>query len=160
MASIPKIGLLGRLADLLTAARYVVQGDSMLPYLEEGQYILVNRRAYRRTNPARGDVVVLRHPAGAGRSFIKRIVGLPGEQVEVGGGGVSIAEAAAPSPSPLAEEGSSGVRYLLGEGQYFVVGDNLQESDDSRNFGPVDREMILGRVWIRYWPLATWKVLT
>ena len=90
MAWIPNIGLLSRLMDLLTAARYVVQGDSMLPYLEEGQYILVNRRAYRRSHPSRGDVVVLRHPARPGRSYIKRIVALPGDLVEVNGSRVSV----------------------------------------------------------------------
>ena len=157
MAWIPHIGLLSRLMDLLTAARYVVQGDSMLPHLEAGQYILVNRRAYRRASPARGDVVVLRNPASPGRSYIKRIVALPGEKVEVVGSGVLVDDVSSPSPSGKAGWGEG--TYLLGESQYFVVGDNLRNSDDSRNFGPVDLEMVLGKCWIRYWPLASWKIL-
>ena len=152
--------------DLLTAARYVVQGDSMLPHLEEGQYILVNRRAYRRAGPARGDVVVLRHPARPDRSYIKRVVGLPGERVEVSGAKVWI------DGAPLASledwpndygEGSDAPKcreYALGEGQCFVIGDNLRHSDDSRSFGPVELESVLGKCWIRYWPLSRWKLLS
>ena len=167
MALIPNIGLLSRLMDLLTAARYVVQGDSMLPYLEEGQYILVNRRAYRRANPARGDVVVLRHPARAGRSYIKRVVGLPGEVVEVSGAQVRIdgTPLASLEDWPAAKDYGDSAdapisrEYALDEGQCFVIGDSLRDSDDSRSFGPVDLEMLLGKCWIRYWPLSQWKVL-
>ena len=167
MARIPNIGLLSRLIDLLTAARYVVQGDSMLPYLEEGQYILVNRRAYRRANLARGDVVVLRHPSRPDRSYIKRIVGLPGEVVEVSGAkvsvdGVPLASLGDWPDVPDCEDSSNSPtsrEYALGEGQCFVIGDNLRDSDDSRSFGPVDQEMVLGKCWIRYWPLSSWKVL-
>lgn len=168
MARFPNIGLLSRLMDLLTAARYVVQGDSMLPYLEEGQYILVNRRAYRRASPARGDVVVLRHPTRAGRCYIKRVAGLPGEVVQVRGAQVRIdgeplasledwplaLDCGDASDAPISRE------YALGEGQCFVMGDNLRDSDDSRTFGPVDLDMLLGKCWIRYWPLSQWKVLS
>ncbi len=167
MAWIPNIGLLNRLMDLLTAARYVVHGDSMIPYLEEGQYILVNRRAYRRTVPARGDVVVLRHPARPDRSYIKRVAGLPGERVEVSGSKVWI------NGAPLAsleewpktqdyEDGSDAPirwEYALSESQCFVVGDNLRDSDDSRSFGPVGLEVLVGKCWIRYWPISQWKSL-
>lgn len=168
MARIPNIGLLSRLIDLLTAARYVVQGDSMLPYLEEGQYILVNRRAYRRASPARGDVVVLRHPTRPDRCYIKRIVGLPGEVVEVSGVKVSVDGV----PLTLLEGWPDAQDYggdidapislecVLGESQCFVIGDNLRDSDDSRSFGPVDMELVLGECWIRYWPLSQWKVLS
>ena len=168
MARIPNIGLLSRLMELLTAARYVVQGDSMLPNLEEGQYILVNRRAYRRASPSRGDVVVLRHPARPGRSYIKRIVALAGDLVEVSGSRVSV-ESSSPAPledwAGVQDDGDSShatqrQAYTLVEGQCFVMGDNLRDSDDSRNFGPVDLEMVLGKCWIRYWPLSSWKVLT
>lgn len=153
--------------DLLTAARYVVQGDSMLPYLEEGQYILVNRRAYCRANLARGDVVVLRHPSRPDRSYIKRVVGLPGELVEVRGSKVWINGASLASLEDWPEAEDCGDardapvsrEYALGEGQCFVIGDNLRDSDDSRSFGPVDLEMVLGKCWIRYWPLSQWKVL-
>lgn len=164
---IPNIGLLSRFMDLLTAARYVVQGDSMLPNLEEGQYILVNRRAYRRAIPARGDVVVLWHPARPDKSYIKRIVGLPGEVVEVSGSQVSIdgVPLASLSDWPNAQDYGDASdtpisrEYALGEGQCFVVGDNLRDSDDSRSFGPVDLETLLGKCWIRYWPLSSWKAL-
>ncbi len=167
MAWIPNIGLLSRFFDLLTAARYVVQGESMVPYLEEGQYLLVNRRAYHRASPARGDVVVLRHPARPEKSYIKRIAGLPGEVVEVSGGKLRIDGTSLESLEDWpagqgcvdAKDAPISREHSLGEGQYFVIGDNLRDSDDSRKFGPVDLEMLLGKCWIRYWPLSSWKVL-
>ena len=171
-AQILKIGLLRSLIDLLTAARYIVQGDSMMPNLADGQGTLASRLAYRLKAPARGDVVVLRHPHRQGRTYIKRIVGLPGEHVEVREGHVCIDGAMLPdlgrpdhrSLAAGAEaslpEGFFTQSHNLGEGQYFVVGDNLEASDDSRTFGPVDRKMITGKAWIRCWPRKCWKVFT
>ena len=169
-----KIGLLRRFANLLSAARFVVQGDSMVPTLENGQYILVSKLAYLLSNPSRGDVVVLRHPDRNGRTYIKRIVGLPGDQVNVEVGDIYIdgnilGDLRRTEDAALWENGDLGATigprdpldqgWILKENQYFVAGDNRSASDDSRTFGPVDRNMILGKAWVRYWPRSSWKIL-
>ena len=163
-----KAGPLYRLAELVTAARFVVHGDSMLPAFAREHYILVSRLAWRRAAPTRGDVLVLRHPLRPDWHFIKRVVGLPGEEVRVKEGtvlidglpleepylsdAVGVAHAAGTGSEPVSAEGE----WTLLEGQYFVLGDNRTHSDDSRRFGPVDRESIIGKAWIRYWPPGTW----
>ncbi len=165
-------------ADLLMAARFVVKGDSMLPNFAMDQYILVSRLAYRRGAPSRGDVVVLRRPEQPRRNYIKRIVGLPGERVDVVAGRVGINGEVLAEPylcgtqigrsegevSPgdhgfhcgqgLADGGSEA--WFLEDSQYFVMGDNRRHSDDSRVFGPVARELMVGKAWIRYWPRGAW----
>lgn len=173
-----KIELLCRLANLLTAARFVIQGDSMFPNLEEGQCVLVSRLDYRLGNPSRGDVVVLRLSNRNGRNYIKRIVGLPGEYVTIDNTNVyidgipvrettSVDRVQSKRNHNLSEFSNLWVNvksadkgWLLSDGQYFVVGDNWDASDDSRTFGPVNRDTLVGRVWIRYWPRNCWKVLS
>jgi len=176
------------LANFLTAVRFFVQGDSMLPNFAQDQYILVSRMAYLWDGPSRGDVVVLRHPRQQGRNYnyIKRVVGLPGEHVRVEGGlvfingqlleepylnGVPIPSFA---PSPFAKGGLGGLGKVtevegesrhdqdvssLSGAQYFVMGDNRANSDDSRSFGPVDRRLIVGKAWVRYWPRSAWGII-
>ena len=150
-----------RLINLFTSARFVVEGDSMLPTLGEGQSVLAvrSRRSWNRLE--RGDIVVFRHLEFPGRVFIKRIVGLPDEQVRVENGAVYIDDV-------LMEEPYLDRRYASGQdvdrtwwngpGELFLVGDNRQESQDSRTFGPMDGGLILGRVWLRCWPLSAWAM--
>ena len=180
-----RFGPIYKLADLLTAVRFVVDGDSMRPNFSGGQYILVSRLAYLEGGPSRGDVVVLRHPQRWGRNYIKRVIGLPGEHVRVAGcdvfigGGIlrepylersstSLAGArrsgAMPGDAPPMGSAARGLgRCLersLGATQYFVLGDNRANSDDSRCFGPLERELIVGKAWIRYWPRSAWGFLS
>ena len=170
-----------RLAELATAVRYVVQGDSMQPSFSRDQYILVSRLAYRGCAPSRGDVVVLRHPVHWYRHYIKRIVGLPGERVRTEGGrvyigghvleqpyfeghvgsrhdvhlGLDAAEAA--GPMEMLEKTDR--EWFVGEDEYFVMGDNRANSNDSRSLGPLPRELIVGKAWISYWPRSSWGVI-
>ncbi len=149
------------LLKLLTSQHYVVHGDSMKPGFEAGQYLLVSRRAYRGASPARGDVVIVRDPTPGKDevSYLKRIVGLPGEEVTVKEGVVFINGQHLPEPylrGAPAAFGLSEQTWVLGPSQYFVMGDNRVKSTDSREFGPVPRQRIVGKVWFRYWPPRAW----
>ena len=149
---------------LLAATRFVVQGDSMTPYLKHGDYLLVDRLAYRLTPPSRGDVVVLRDPGQPGVNNVKRIVGLPGEHVRMDRervivNGQHLAESyenqgvnqgtAPETPSPS--------QWALDNHEYLVLGDNRHDSRDSRAFGPVNLSLIVGKAWVRYWPRDAWQ---
>jgi nickel-type superoxide dismutase maturation protease len=116
----------------LFARRVTVRGESMLPTFLPGERLLVDRLAYRRGRPRRGDIVLVSHPREPGLRLVKRLAGLPGEKV-----------------------GSA----TMGRGEYHVEGDNALRSSDSREFGPVRSADILGRVWVRYWPAGRWLVL-
>lgn len=142
------------LRAFLRARRVVVRGWSMAPTLLPGDYLLVDTMAYHSHTPQRGDVVLARDPHAPHRLLVKRVVALPGETVaEDADGLVRISEGEAPPTrtySPL---------WRLEEGEYFLVGDGEALSRDSRSFGPVRREGILGRAWLVYWPPGRWKRL-
>ena len=176
MSILLKAGPLRWLADLLTSARYVVHGDSMIPSFHPEQYILV-RRLGRGKGPNRGDVVVFQHRLRPGITFVKRVVGLPGDRVIVRGSQVYIdgtrlyepylgedAEAAGLGEIEPPEGPDSGAEWTLQEDQYFVLGDNRSHSrgsrpEDSRRFGPVELGSIIGAAWFRYWPPSAWGYL-
>ena len=170
------------LLNLFTAVRFVVRGDSMQPTFAGDQYILVSRMAYLAGQPGRGDVVVLRHPGNTSREYIKRIIGLPGDRVQCNGGQILIngrlikephlkgqghyriehGDGDQPPWSPMGASyspESSPKDWSLGDDQYFVMGDNRANSDDSRSFGPVSRDLIVGKAWVRYWPRSAWGII-
>ena len=134
----------------------------MEPALSHGQRLLV-RPLDRRDTVARGDIVVARDPRLLDTDYIKRIIGLPGEHVRIGAGGVLINERSLHEPD-LAEEtwlsGGPVSQWLLGEDEYLVLGDNRTDSHDSRRFGPLSRDHILGTAWFRYWPPSAWGRLS
>lgn len=124
----------------LVCSKWVrVVGDSMAPTLKHGQWLRVDRRAYRRAEPRRGDVVLFEHPRRAGFLEVKRIAGIPGDVMTVAGDRADDGAADA-----LAESGDGGV--TIGADRYFVVGDNRPHSTDSRAFGPISRRQIVGKV--------------
>lgn len=128
----------------------------MLPTLATGEYLLLTRRRYPIN---RRDIVVLRNPSETGVVFIKRIIGLPEEVIQLEGGlvylnGVALKESYA-IISPHADAGNQR-EWRTGPEEYFVMGDNRRTSQDSRYFGPVNRNLIIGRVWFRYWPPRAW----
>jgi len=148
-------------AQFLTAlatCRFVVEGASMEPALSHGQRLLI-RPLGQWDTIARGDIVVAHDPRLLDTDYIKRIIGLPGEHVRIGADGILINERSLDEPY-LAEGGLpvDGLvsQWLLGEDEYLVLGDNRNDSRDSRKFGPLSREHILGRAWLRYWPLEAW----
>ncbi len=152
------------LVDLFTSARFVVDGDSMRPTLASGEQVLAVRPRYGWNQLRRGDIVVLRYPAGNSRNYIKRIIGLPNEDLRLEGGlvyldGVLLEERYIDVPVSrefAATRPDQNREWWTDPGEYFVLGDNRQDSQDSRRFGPVDRKLILGRVWFRCWPPSGW----
>lgn len=145
---------------------FYVKGASMEPSFFDHEYLIIDELSYRFHGPERGDIVVFRYPADPSQFFIKRVIGLPGETVEVSDGAVKIYNDASPNGMTLdelvylpEEYASGGKRTVtLRADEYFVMGDNRPASLDSRYFGPVQRSAIVGRVWLRGWPLDRWKV--
>jgi signal peptidase I len=135
----------------------------MEPNFHAGQVIVVNRFAYYFAKPSRGDVVVLHSPRGECRTaqpddancedLIKRVIGLPGELVQIDRGRVYINGSLLDEPYVIKGfcESCHG-DWIIGPDQYFVLGDNRDNSMDSHSFGPISRDLIVGEAWIRYWP--------
>lgn len=154
---------------------FVVYGSSMEPNFENGQYLIIDELTYHFKDPTRGQTVVLHYPKNHKEYFIKRVVGLPGETVEVDNGRVTIFNQAHPNGTILDETylPSQGLTYphdvsiiggkktlTLGEDQYFVMGDNRLASSDSRDWGILQRSEIVGKVFIRVLPLNEFSVYT
>jgi signal peptidase I len=144
---------------LLSSSRYQVGGDSMSPTLVGGQHVLVGPLRVPRGQLGRGDIVVLRHPAQQHRFYVKRIVGLPDESIGLQGGLVyvngSLLNETYLNRRPY-QRPEYDREWWLGPEEYFVMGDNRSDSQDSRAFGPVRQDLIVGRLWFRYWPLCAW----
>ena len=148
---------------ILTSRPYKIEGDSMLPTLADGQYVLVTR-AFCTSRPIqRGDIVVHRHPMGLGGIYVKRVVALPDEHVRLDSGQIYINDVRLEENHPNHDLDSANPpikEWWNGSDEYVVMGDNRREShDDSRAFGAVPGERILGRVWFRYWPPKGWGIL-
>lgn len=136
-----------------------VQGNSMFPNFHNREYILTDKISYRFHEPERGDIVIFKPPGQENYEFIKRIIGLPGENLKINGGEVYINERRLEETylqdSIFTRPGSfmaEGETVSVGENQYFVMGDNRSFSSDSRDWGFVPAENVAGKAWIRYWP--------
>ena len=148
------------LLHLLTSLPYRIEGDSMLPNLDDGQYVLITRSS----RPLeRGDIVVHRHPMGLDGYYVKRIIGLPGEHVRIESGQVYVDEVPLEEDYPILgpdQNDPPQKEWWNDASEYVMIGDNRREShDDSRAFGSVPAALILGRVWLRYWPPGAWGVM-
>ena len=143
-------GVLFLAVNLLTA-RIRVEGISMEPSLHEGQFVVVNRIAYRWNEAERGDIIVFRFPLNPSRRFIKRVVGLPGNTVTIHGGAVYIDGQVLDEPYLAATPRYDG-EWIIGPGEVFVLGDNRNNSSDSQNWGPLPIEEIIGKAVLVYWP--------
>ena len=133
--------------------------SSMEPTLHEGQFIMVNKLAYRLHPPERGDIVILKYPRNPERDFIKRIVGLPGEKVEIREGEVHINDQPLQEPYVRYPGNYSWGPRRVGEDEFFVLGDNRLNSHDSRAWGMLPRENIVGKAWLCYWPPQCWGLM-
>jgi signal peptidase I len=153
------------------AQPFRVEGQSMQSTLEPDQYVLVDKLTPRWAPYARGDIVVLNPPPGYqrdGTPFIKRVIGLPGDRVQLVDGSVVVNGTKLDEPYIFTEAGvrqptepnSGGLsEWIVPPGQLFVLGDHRGNSEDSRVFGTVDLASIVGRAWLRYWPVNTFGIL-
>lgn len=129
-----------------------IEGVSMEPNLHDGQYLIINKLVYYLHPPERGDVVVFHYPRNPRRDFIKRIIGLPGEKVEVRGERIFINGEELEEPYTFHTGNYTWGPQRLGEDEYFVLGDNRNSSSDSHSWGPLPRDTLVGKAWISYWP--------
>lgn len=138
---------------------FYVKGASMEPNFYDAEYLIIDELSYRFRMPERGEIVVFRYPRDPSDFFIKRVIGLPGETIEVSAGHVTIYNIDHPNGIALTEtylgdvQTDGMVKTVLGEDEYWVMGDNRGESMDSRSFGPINKKHFIGRVWIRGLPL-------
>ncbi|MEX0616562.1 MAG: signal peptidase I [Candidatus Woykebacteria bacterium] len=143
-----------------------VRGASMEPNLHDGQYILTDKITYRFRDPKRGEIIVFKAPVDENFDYIKRIIGLPGETVQIKEGKIVIKNSENPGGISLDESYPStqnnnpgsllenGKELKIDEGNFFVLGDNRNQSFDSREWGLLPRKNIIGKAWFRYWPAA------
>ena len=164
----------------VTVRNFKVDGSSMDPTLEDGQYLLVNRLVYLRVEldrlakivpfwtagegssrhaihaPKRGEVIVFEfpdsNPNNPRKDFVKRVVGLPGETMRMFDGKGFVNEEVLNEPYLSHRDHSNASKVTLGEGEYYVLGDNRTHSNDSRSWGAVPEANIRGKVWVVYWP--------
>ena len=132
-----------------------VEGTSMLPRLEDQDRLFINKFAYRFEAIHRGDVVVFYYPHDHSKSYIKRVIALPGDSLSVDHGTVSVNGTALKEPyvPEKYEDDRSLPPRIVPQGEFFVMGDHRSISSDSRDFGPVPRDLIYGRAAVVYWPL-------
>jgi signal peptidase I len=143
----------------ITLGSFKVYGTSMLPSIEEGEYIMVSKATYFFKLPQRGDIIVFDSPQDPTSDLIKRIIGLPGDTVEIRDNKVIV------NGTPLNEKYTlEPPHYLMlpeeiPAGHYFVLGDNRNNSSDSHRGWTVPRQNIIGKAWITYWPPYRWRLI-
>lgn len=138
--------------------RFRIEGQSMLPTLHEGEYVLINKLAYYFDEPQRGDIIVLHYPRDRSRDFIKRVIGLPGDTVEIGDEEVAVNGVVLNEPYISAPASTSGT-WVVPDDSFFVMGDNRNNSSDSRNWSFLPRSDIIGKAWVIYWPIDAAKLV-
>ncbi len=146
------------------AQPFFVRGESMYPNFHDGEYLVIDELSYKTglRTPKRGDVIVFRYPRDPSQFYIKRIIGLPGEKVTINSGKIMIFNSDFPGGLQLNEQQylpatdftAGDVTANLGKDEFFVMGDNREHSLDSRIFGTLPRNLIVGRAWLRLYPVS------
>lgn len=157
------VALLTYLLVTYVGQRTVVSGRSMNPTLEDGDNLITDKISYRFRDPKRYDIVVFPlEDAGGKRNLIKRIIGLPGETVQIIDGEVYINGELLGEQygaEKIEDPGAAKEPITLGADEYFVLGDNRNNSKDSRSIGPISRDRLIGRAFVRIWPLSDFGIL-
>ncbi|HLP86668.1 MAG TPA: signal peptidase I [Candidatus Paceibacterota bacterium] len=142
---------------MFIAQPFVVSGESMYPTFNDGEYLIVDEISYILGTPKRGDVIIFRYPNDTKRFFIKRVIGMPNEEIIINNGKVTIKNKEKPegfvlSEPYLGEKFDTTTSYKTGNNEYFVMGDNRNRSSDSRTWGVLDSKFIIGRAYLRLLP--------
>ena len=140
------------------SARVRVDGSSMLPTLHDGEFVLVNKLAYRLGTPTRGDIIVFRSTTETDLDLIKRIIGVPGDHISVGDGHVSV-NGKALDESYINEAPNYSGSWEVPAGSLFVLGDNRNDSSDSHMWGFLPEKNIIGKALLIYWPPPKWAMI-
>jgi signal peptidase I len=144
---------------MFVAQPFIVSGASMEETFQNGEYLIVDQISYRFEQPERGDVIVFRYPRDPSKFFIKRVIGLPGDKIAIEGAKVTITNGMHPQGAVLSEpyvasmQPNTFLEEELGEGEYFVMGDNRDQSSDSRMWGVLQEQNIVGRALLRLFPI-------
>lgn len=138
--------------------RVRVENISMLPTLQPGEFLLVNKIAYKVGDPQIGDIITFHYPKNPQENYIKRVMGLPGDVIRVAAGEVYVNGTLMDEPYIAAVTASEGT-WTVPEDSLFVMGDNRNESSDSRAWGPVPMDLVVGKAVVIYWPLENMKIL-
>ncbi len=149
---------------VFVAQPFVVEGASMYPTFKNGDYLIIDELTYRFSEPERGDVIVFRYPNNPSVFYIKRVIGLPGESVTIDRGLVTIVRTdgtriTLDEPYVVTEDATYSINSTLGTDQYFVMGDNRPKSSDSRVWGALPKDDIIGRAYVRIFPLPEAGIL-
>lgn len=152
---------------LFVAQFHKVSGSSMVPTFRSGDYLITEKISYKFRNPKHGEIIVLKNPRDESQDFIKRIIAVPGDTLKISGSSVFVngqmikedylPPGTATRPGAFIQEGNI---LKAGSNQYFVFGDNREHSSDSREWGAVTKEEIVGRAFFRYFPITNIGLLT
>lgn len=142
-----------------TMQAYQVNDDSMQSTLHNGQHVLVNRVAYLFRAPERGDVIVLRDPTNTDRTLLRRIVALPGDTISLDSTTVTVNGVLLNEPYVPQKFNPGAINLKVPANSYFVLPDNRLANADSRFFGPVSGDLIVGKAVMVYWPINQWHVI-
>jgi signal peptidase I len=143
---------------MFVAQPFVVSGESMVPTFHDGEYLIVDELSYIIGNPHRGEVIIFRYPGDPKRFFIKRIIGMPNEEISVKNGVVTIINSENPNGFSLTEpyineNFNTTDSFKTGADEFFVMGDNRNRSSDSRTWGTLPSKLIIGRAYLRLLPI-------
>jgi signal peptidase I len=140
------------------SARIRIDGSSMEPNLHHGEFVIVSKVNYKLGEPERGDIVVFDFPRNITQEYIKRVIGLPGEEIKIEDGQVYVNGVVLTEPYLKMEPRYEG-EWLVQEDELFVLGDNRNNSSDSHNWGMVPMENVVGEALLIYWPPSSWGLI-
>jgi len=149
---------------LYIAQPFIVSGSSMVPTFLDGQYLIVDEISYRLNEPKRNDIIVFKYPKDTTKFFIKRIIGLPNETIDIEGETIMITNEEHSLGFKLEQPyikniSNDNKHYKLKNNEYYVMGDNRPASSDSRDWGPVSKNLIIGKVLLRLFPINKIDIL-
>ncbi|MBI2315283.1 signal peptidase I [Candidatus Daviesbacteria bacterium] len=152
---------------LFIAQFHKVSGNSMVPTFHNGDYLITEKVSYRLREPKAGEIIVLKNPRDESQDFIKRIIAVPGDTIQISNSGVYVnsqllKEGYLPAGTPTRAGAfiTEGTSLKASADQYYVIGDNREHSSDSREWGPITKKEIIGRALFRYFPIQAVSLLT